>query len=220
MILVKVSLWGNLTEQSNTRIKKFKSGRVVCFDNVPSKLLKQCEEEIIYPLCTLIQKSLYSAIFPTCEKIGKVKPTHKSDCKSHFNNYRPISILLVISKIVERLVHNQLYEYLEKSKFLSNRQFGMRKGISTSHAITYLSDFIRQKMDSGQCTRAVLIDLKKVFDTVDHTAPLSKLLISGKKGNELNWSQDYLFNRKQFVEYFKKNSNYQHITCRVPKGQS
>ena len=120
--------------------------------------------------------------------------------------------------IVERLVHNQLYEYLEKNKFLSNRQFGFRKGRSTSHAITYLSDFIRQKMDSGQCTGAVFIDLKKAFDTVDHSVLLSKLPIYGINGNELNWFQDYLFNRQQFVEYLNTNSNYQHITCGVPQA--
>ena len=150
-------------------------------------MIKDGAEEIAYPLCHLINKSLSSGIFPTEEKIGKITPLYKSDSHSSFDNYRPISVLTVTSKIIERLVHNQLYEYLENNKLLISQQYGFRKNRSTDRAVTLLTDYIRSNMDSRCCTGAIYIDLKKAFDTVDHGVLLSKLKIYGILGKEHSW---------------------------------
>ena len=101
------------------------------------------------------------------------------------HNVSTISVLPVLSKVIERVVHQQLYDYLEKNKLLSRRQFGFRKGTSTQHAVTLCSDAIRKNMDKGLMTGAVLIDLSKAFDTLDHARLLSKLSIYGIKDREL-----------------------------------
>ena len=181
-------------------------------------MIKDGAEEIAYPLCHLINKSLSSGIFPTEEKIGKITPLYKSDSHSSFDNYRPISVLTVTSKIIERLVHNQLYEYLENNKLLISQQYGFRKNRSTDHAVTLLTDYIRSNMDSRCCTGAIYIDLKKAFDTVDHGVLLSKLKIYGILGKEHSWFCDYLFNRQQLVQYNNFDSDILTVTTGVPQG--
>ncbi|MCP4924172.1 MAG: hypothetical protein GY915_09145, partial [bacterium] len=87
-------------------------------------------------------------------------------CKN-LDNYRPISVLPVFSKILERVVHYQLYAYFENEKLLSPYQFGFRKNRSTSSAVVHLTDTIRKNMDAGRLTGALFIDFRKAFDTVD-----------------------------------------------------
>ena len=89
------------------------------------------------------------SIFPTSEKIAKIKPLYKSSDFTSFTNYRPISVLPILSKVFELIVHQQLYKYLEENKLLTNFQFGYRKNRSTQQAVTLLSDHIRKHMDQG-----------------------------------------------------------------------
>ena len=119
---------------------------------------------------------------------------------------------------MERIVHNQLYDYLKKHNFLTPQQFGFRKGRSATHAVTYLSDYIRSNMDIGNCTGAIYIDLRKAFDTVDHGTLLSRLQEYGIKNRELEWFSDYLFNRKQLVQYNNTTSETEYVTTGVPQG--
>ena len=98
--------------------------------------------------------------------------------------YRPILVLPVLSTVVERIVHQQLYDYLEKNKLLYRRQFGFRKRSSTQHAVTLFSESIRKNMDKGLMTGAVFIDLSKAFDTLGHARLLSKLSIYGIEDRE------------------------------------
>ena len=134
------------------------------------------------------------------------------------DNYRPISVLPVFSKVLERVVYKQLYSYLEANKLLSERQFGFRQRSSTQHAVTILVDSIRQNMDRGLMTGAVFLDLRKAFDTVDHSRIISKLPLYGIRDKELAWLESYLFDRKQFVQYDGHRSETQHIPCGVPQG--
>ena len=134
--------------------------------------------------------SLKCATFPTIEKIARVIPKYKSENRLLMNNYRPISILPICSKLIESLVHQQLYEYLEKHKLLTKSQFGFRKNRNTQQAVTVLTDHIRLNMDKGQRTGAVFLDLSKAFDTVDRAClhrtslgrPILVLLTSVRPG--------------------------------------
>ena len=150
-------------------------------------MIVEWANEIAGPLSKLINRCLEIAIFPSAEKCSKVTPVYKSSERKIIDNYRPISVLPVISKVFERVVQNQLYDYLEANDMLSKRQFGFRNRSSTQHAVTFFSDFIRTNMDKGLMTGAVFIDLRKAFDTVDHARLLSKLPIYGMKNKELYW---------------------------------
>ena len=134
------------------------------------------------------------------------------------DNYRPISVLPVLSKVFERIVHNQLYTYLEDKNLLSDCQFGFRRRSSTEHAITYFSDFIRTSMDKSKLTGAVFVDLRKAFDTIDHATLLAKLPVYRVYGKELTWFESYLFSRQQFVSFQSTCSERQSICCGVPQG--
>ena len=170
------------------------------------------------PLASLINRCLANSRFPSAEKCSKIISTYKSEERPLLDNYRPISILPVLSKVFERVVHRQLYIYLEENNLLSKNQFGFRTRSSTQHAVTKFSDSIRLNMDKGLMTGAIFIDLRKVFDTVDHACLLSKLIIYGIRNDELVWFEDYLFNRTQFVAFEGVVSSIQPFSCGVPQG--
>ena len=170
------------------------------------------------PLSHLINRCLAHSVFPTAGKCTNITPIHKSDEKTVMDNYRPISVLPVLSKVFERIVHNQLYTYLEENNLLSDCQFGFRRKSSTVHAVTYFSDLIKTSMDEGKLTGAVFVDLRKAFDTIDHATLIAKLPIYGVHGKELTWFESYLFNRHQFVSYQGTCSERQSVRCGVPQG--
>ena len=187
-------------------VKKLHPSKAYGPDQIPPSFVKDGINEICKPLEYLINMSLTTSTFPSVEKSARVKPIYKSDKRSMMNNYRPISILPVFSKVIESLVHQQLYEYLEKNRLLSKFQFGFRKNRNTQQAVTLLTDHIRLHMDKDQRTGAVFLDLSKAFDTVDHAWIISKLASYGICKTEQKWFESYLFNRKQYVEYeFRPN---------------
>ena len=118
---------------------------------------------IAAPLTHLINLSLTTNIFPADWKIAKIIPIHKSGTHSNLDNYRPIAILLVLSKIIEKIVHCQLISFLDRNSLLSQFQFGFRRGLSTELAAMLLLDDICREVDSGKLVGAVFIDLSKPF---------------------------------------------------------
>ena len=92
------------------------------------------------------------------------------------NNYRPITVLPTVSKILEKAVHIQLYAYLTNNKIITSKQFGFRPKLSTGTALAHFTDNILQNMDTGRFTGAVFLDLSKAFDTIDHHLLLQKLI--------------------------------------------
>ena len=133
-------------------------------------------------------------------------------------NYRPISVLTSFSKILELVVHEQVYEYLEVNHLLTPFQFGFRKNRSTQHAVSIFTDEIRRGMDNRKLTGAAFIDLSKAFDTVDHGCILSKLECYGIVDRELSWFESYLFDRKQYVVVNNGKSERNTVLCGVPQG--
>ena len=130
-------------------------------------------------------------------KSAKVSALFKGGDKSQKDNYRPISILPTISKIIERSAHVQLCTYLEQNKLLSQSQFGFGQKRSTSTALVEFTDQILESMDKGRVTGAVFLDLRKAFDTVDHLILVNKLKSLGVAGKSLAWFRSYLSGRFQ-----------------------
>ena len=156
-------------------IKNLNASKSPGDDNIPVIFIKDGIHQLSKPLASLINKCIAQSVFPSSEKLAKVKPIYKSAEQNQMCNYRPISVIPVLSKVFEPTVHHQLYDYLDENNLLSNVQFGFRKNRSTQHAVTLLADHIRTHMDKGKLTGAVFLDLSKAFDTVDHGCLLSKL---------------------------------------------
>ena len=130
----------------------------------------------------------------------------------------PISVLPVLSKIVEKVVHRQVFEFIEQNKLLSAFQFGFRPKLSTELAATLLLDDIRKNVDEGKLVGAALMDLRKAFDTRSHSNLLDKLPQYGIRDEELNLLTDYIFNRSVVVSYDNCLSNANDVLKGVPQG--
>lgn len=199
-------------------LKKLKRSKATGVDDLPPGLLKDCSSQIAAPLCHIINLSIQTAMIPGEWKHAVVKPIFKKGSTDDNNNYRPISILPVISKILERAVYDQVIEYLEKNNLLSQYQFGYRRLRSTDLAANLLLDDIRKEVDKKKYVAAVFMDLSKAFDTVGHSILIEKLSAYGIRGNELEWFSDYLFGRKQEVVVNNIKSDPQPVNCGVPQG--
>ena len=121
-----------------TVLKSLNPSKAAGHDNIPPRMIKDGAEELAVPLCYLANLSLQSSLFPTSEKLAKISPVFKSNDRSLLDNYRPISILSVFSKVLEKIVYHQISNYLEENSLLSPYQFGFRRGRSTQHAVTVI----------------------------------------------------------------------------------
>ena len=187
-------------------------------DILPPKMLKDAALALAEPLTYIINRSLRDSTVPGKSKITKVLPLFKSGPKTLMDNYRPISILPAISKILERVVYDQLSGYLERNDLITSSQFGFRRRYNTELAVTLFTDRIRLAMDQGKLTGAVFIDLQKAFDTVEHSVLLSKLPFYGVTGNELMWIENFLSGRFQYVHYDDVKSELQLVKFGAPQG--
>ena len=175
----------------NSHLKKLKRKKATGLDNLPAKFLRDTADSIASPLTHIINLSLQSSVIPNDFKSGRVLPLFKSGSVSDTDNYRPITILPILSKVLEKCVHNQLMTYLEENNLLCSQQFGFRKKRSTELAATCFVDDIRKNIDKGCYTGAFYIDLRKAFDTISHVSilsklyPLSALMVSQKIGLQI-----------------------------------
>ena len=144
----------------------------------------------------LFNNSLSEGIFPECFKTAKIIPIFKSGHSNSTVNYRPISMLPVLSKIFEKLMCARLDSYLKSNDILCTNQFGFHKNSNISDAIIEFLDYVYSLLDSKQSTIAVYQDFSKVFDTVNHNILMSKLLHNGIRGVMQHWFESYLSNRK------------------------
>ena len=188
------------------------------FDDISMRLIKAIKTEIIPALTCIFNQSLNTGIFPEKLKIAKVTPIHKKGPLNDISNYRPISLLPSISKILEKIIFKQLSTYLNKHNFLYDSQYGFRAGHSTELASIELIDRITQDLDKGKIPISIFLDLSKAFDTLDHVILLQKLNYYGIKSVELKLFQDFLKNRTQYVSYDKTNSDMYRISTGVPQG--
>ena len=148
----------------------------------------------------------------------KVIPIYKKGGKFDCNNYRPISVLPLFSKVLERLVYNRLYNFFIMNNLLSPNQYGFRKNCSTEFALIELYDHILKCINTNKHAITIFMDLSKAFDTLSHSVLLSKLSFYGIRGLPHSWFCSYLRNRKQFTVYDGQSSNSKMISSGVPQG--
>jgi hypothetical protein len=162
---------------------------------------------------------LDNGVFPDAWKIAKVTPVYKNKgAKDEVGNYRPISILSCISKVIERHVHDSLYFFLNDNDLLYEGQSGFRPKHSCSTALTHMTDRWLAALDSGNLVGVVFVDLAKAFDSVNHNILLNKFKSYGCSPRTVNWFQSYLDNRSQVVHINGHMSKEENILCGVPQG--
>ena len=188
------------------------------YDEIPASIMKQLANYYAAPLTHLINQSILQGHFPKDLKLAKVLPIYKSDDEQLVQNYRPISILPFFSKFFEKIVSKYIIEYMDENELFYKNQFGFRKQHSTSHAIITLVEKVSKTLDKGKIVVGVFLDLKKAFDTVNHTILLKKIELYGIRGNVHDWLSSYLNKRSQFVHYNDYNSETKLITHGVPQG--
>ena len=186
--------------------------------SIPLRLLVDVADLVITPLCHIINLSFRTGIFPDILKISKVVAIHKGGSTQELNNFRPISLLSIFDKIIEKLMHKRIYEFFEDHNILYELQFGFRKKMSTAHSLVEITEEIKESIDNGKFGCGIFIDLKKAFDTVNHQILLTKLEHYGIRGTLLKWFESYLTDRKQYVYHNGIASSMESITCGVPQG--
>ena len=199
-------------------IDKVKTSKGYGTDGISSYFLKLALPFIEGSLVLMFKKSLGTASFPDSWKTARVTPIFKDGEKEEKSNYRPISILPVILKVFERIVFNQLYEYLNRNFLLYKRQSAFREFFSTIFCLLVNVDDWYKGIDTGHYIGSVFIDLKKAFDTVDHRILCEKLMHYGIQDREIGWFKSYLSNRRQFCRVGGVDSEINHVKVGVPQG--
>lgn len=184
-------------------------------DDIPSRLLKLSAPVISDSLAFLFNFSLISGKFPAEWKIAKVSAIFKKGSKLDIGNYRPISVLPILSKVLEKLVHLQVYKYLQDNNILKREQSGFRSKHSTQTSLHYILEDIYKRTNNCEMVGLVALDLRKAFDTVDHQILMDKL---SHYGIYEQWFKSYISDRKQFTSVDGKFSSSLDIKTGVPQG--
>lgn len=185
-------------------------------DNIGPKILKFCSAALCAPLHYLFNLLLQNAVIPSEWKIHCISPIHKSRSKADVSNYRPISLLCCISKVLEKVVYNQLFQAV--SPHLSCHQFRFLPGHSTIQQLLIFLDEALTNLDSKIQTDTIYFDLRKAFDTVPHSSLLLKLHSYGIHDKALDWVKSYLSNRMQCVSVNGTKSQLLPVLSGVPQG--
>ena len=188
------------------------------FDGISSKFLNIIEPAIIKSLTMVINQVQNTGIFPDKLKIAKVTPIFKKGDPTLFKNYRPISLLPTISKVLEKIIFTQLSSYFNKAKLFFDNQYGFRPKHCTEYAALELVDIIINHMDKNEVPINIFLDLSKAFDTIDHNILLHKLRFYGLDGASLLLFESYLSNRRQYVEIDEVQSETLPVKIGVPQG--
>ena len=144
-------------------------------DNIAGKFLEEGVSILASPLTDLCNLSISLSSFPDECKVAKLKPLYKKEAKTKPKNYRLISLLPLISKIIEKIIHNQTQSFLDENKILYTYQSGFRKHYSTDTCLSYLTDGVRNGFEKVVLTGMILIDLQNAIDTIDHSILLEKM---------------------------------------------
>ena len=199
-------------------IKSLKNGKSPVPDKVSTMLVKDAADLICKPLVMIYNSSMESGVFPDLWKLARVTPIFKSGNKSDANNYRPISIISIFARIFEKIVRDQLHNFLTINNILTPRQSAFCKLHSTITSLINCTDNWYRNIDKKQLNLSLFLDLKKAFDTVDHKIMVKKLNAIGFRGIAGDWFDSYLSNRKQYCSLGDQKSSESLVTCGIPQG--
>ena len=187
-------------------------------DKIPAKMLRIAADIIAPSLTYIFNLSILTGVFVDNWKDARVIPIHKEGDRRTLGNYRPISILPIVSKVFEKEIFKQLYKHLNENNLISKFQSGFRPGHSTITALIQMCDNWYENMDNGKLTGVVFIDIRKAFDSIDHDILLKKLAYYGVLHMEHTWFQSYLASQKQQCQVNGFLSKKGEIICGVPQG--
>ena len=213
LVLRKIS-----KEKVEKIIENMKNKTSFSHDTMSNKQLKFIKEEILVPLTHLINISIECSYVPKAWKTAKMVPIFKSGDPSQPTNYRPISLLPTMSKVLERAVCNQVYGYFERHNKLYNLQFGYRHGFSTEGLLLKILDYITKQRNANKHVLNVFIDLRKAFDTVPYNILFDKLQHYGLACSVVDWFRSYLSERRMYTKVADSESGLEDILCGVPQG--
>ena len=197
-------------------IKNLDSKKATPFGNIPTKDLKRSQEICVPIIQNLFNDSIQTSKCSKNLKLADVSAVFKKDDATNVKNYRPVSVLPVVSKVFERILQNQLLEHFEP--ILSPHMCGYRKGFSAQHALIALIEKWKECLDNGGYAGAMLMDLSKAFDTIDHKLLIAKLHAYGLDRGSLLLIKDYLSGRDQRVKVDSTFSSWSALDKGVPQG--
>ena len=199
-------------------VKEINVSKSSGLDGISSFIIKEAFQILIREVTIMMNLSVETSIFPSVWKEALVIPIPKSGNLTQVKNYRPISLLPIPGKILEKLVHSQLSMHLENNHLLSDDQHGFRRNHSTVHSIAQFTNYVNTKLDNGLPTLVTYIDFRKAFDCVQHSVLLTKLGKLNMDVATIEWAKSYLESRKQRVLANGVYSSHLPITQGVPQG--
>ena len=199
-------------------IDKIKIGVATGADGISARILKDSKEVIIPTLTSLVNLSFKTPTFPESMKAATIKCLHKKNCTEEPANYRPLSILQILSKVFERAAVDQIVYFLESNNLISRNQHAYRKGHSTVTSLSEVTNYVYKQMDNGNIVGMASLDLSKAFDSIDHSQLLQKLTDIGMGKSVVEWTKSYLSNRTQKTKFSSVTSETATVTSGVPQG--
>ena len=207
----------------DTIIKKLPDKASYGHDDVSNIMLKALRTSIVFPLCHIFNHSIMEGKFPTCMKLVEIIPLYKGKSMDQMVNYRPILLLITLSKLLEKIIYQRIYKYLEDKSILYPSQYGFCNKRSCKQVICELTGYVLQSKNRSEHSASVYLDLSKAFDTLDHTILLQKLDHHGILGIARDWIEDYLRNRRLVTKIttclnkITKSDSF-NITCGAAQG--
>ena len=199
-------------------IKSLKNSKATGTDNIDTYVIKLVAADLVTRLTYIINLSLQMSVFPSVWKYAKVVPLLKKGDPLVVKNYRPVALLPIFSKILERVVFNQLVTYLDNNGLIHPNHHGSREGHSTASALIQMYDSWVEEVDKGNMVGVMMVDLSAAFDMVDFNLLLQKLELFGLDRESLTWMSSYLVGRQQSVFVDGSLSPPLGIECGVPQG--
>ena len=186
--------------------------------NLPVYLLKIFSEMVSPILCDIFNLCLTSGVFPDELKFSTITPVHKKGARDDLNNYRPISVISTISKILEKCIRVRLGNFMEKHNLINPMKFGLLENKSTEEAALKFVDIVQESLEKKVFALSIFIDFTKAFDTISHVILLKKLELYGIRGIALKLIASYLSKRKHRTKVNSWFSSYKTIEIGLPQG--
>nr|VZH94033.1 unnamed protein product [Spirometra erinaceieuropaei] len=199
-----------------TDLLRLKQSKLSGPDEIPAKILKELAGELSMPLSMLLHTSFDTGYLSPDWKSAWITPLYKGRSRVSANNYRPVSLISICCKIMEKIIKQQLMQFLEQNHLLSDSQHGFRESRSCVTNLLYYLEHWTRAVDRGDMVHAIYIDFKKAFDSVPHHRLLYKLSRAGVRGKLLMWIRSFLIGRSQAVHVGDQQSAEVAVKSGVP----